>query len=169
LPPEDARAMFDIDILINRVTRDENYDGDKVTIKGAIFNWRREMMVTDFVVYGAAPCNYFESLEVSNSHPVFTRVKGKIIQKSIVKEQEVEGAFGEPMITSYTSTKREYVITWAAKEPYLFPDESTLTAEDVSQMQADREVKLATNKQLREKRNAENSFAVAADDSGFNF
>lgn len=175
---EDERARFDVDMLIKsakRIDADEERGlAEKVIISGSIFNFRNEIMPVEFTVYGEKPMDYFENLEPSASEPVFTRVRGRHVSTVIDKVKEETSAFGEPMITHYSSTKRENVIYWAPSETYIFDDEETLTKAEVKKMVADREVKLAAEKARRDQWFAEHATPAAtktADvkDEEFNF
>ena len=173
---ENARNTFEFDILITGVTRVEGdpdkSTNDKVTIKGAIFDFRKSLLPIDVSVTSEGGMNYFESLGVSQSNPVFTRVKGNQISETIVTKKVEESAFGEPSVREVRNTRKDFVITWANPTPYEWDDASTMTVAELNQAISDREVYLATMKQRQDeyKASKNNATVAAAPAKGaFNF
>ena len=144
---ERTRNTFDCDIIINNVTHVEGDEDkgttDKAVVKGVIFNFRNDVMPVEFSAINPKAIDYFEGLGASNSNPIFTRIKGRQISESIVRRVEEESAFGEPSIKEYKSTKKDFVITWAMPEPYIWDDDSTITARELTEALAAREITLA--------------------------
>lgn len=144
---ERTRNTFDCDIIINNVTHiegdEEKGTTDKAVVKGVIFNFRNDIMPVEFSATNPKAMDYFEGLGASNSNPIFTRIKGRQISESIVRRVEEESAFGEPSIKEYKSTKKDFVITWAMPEPYAWDDDSTITARELTEALAAREITLA--------------------------
>ena len=144
---ERTRNTFDCDIIINNVTHIEGDEDkgttDKAVVKGVIFNFRNDVMPVEFSAINPKAMDYFEGLGASNSNPIFTRIKGRQISESIVRRVEEESAFGEPSIKEYKSTKKDFVITWAMPEPYVWDDGSTITARELTEALAAREITLA--------------------------
>lgn len=149
-PDESKRNTFECDIIINNVIHiegdEEKGTTDKATVKGVIFNFRNDLMPVEFSVTNPKAMAYFEDLGVSNSNPIFTKIKGRQISESIVRRVEEESAFGEPSIKEYKSTKTDFVITWAMAEPYVWDDETTITARELTEALAAREIALAEMK-----------------------
>jgi hypothetical protein len=147
---ENDRNTFECDIVITNVRRLEGDadkgTSDKVIVKGAIFNFRKDLLPVEFSVTNPKAMNYFEDLGASTSSPVFTKIKGRQISESIVRRVEEESAFGEPSIREYKSTRKDFVITWAMAEPYAWDDESTITAMEMKEAMANREIALAEMK-----------------------
>lgn len=147
---ERTRNTFDCDIIINNVTHVEGDEDkgttDKAVVKGVIFNFRNDVMPVEFSAINPKAMDYFEGLGASNSNPIFTRIKGRQISESIVRRVEEESAFGEPSIKEYKSTKKDFVITWAMPEPYAWDDDSTITARELTEALAAREIALAEMK-----------------------
>ena len=143
---ERTRNTFDCDIIINNVTHiegdEEKGTTDKAVVKGVIFNFRNDVMPVEFSAINPKAMDYFEGLGASNSNPIFTRIKGRQISESIVRRVEEESAFGEPSIKEYKSTKKDFVITWAMPEPYMWDDDSTIKARELKEALAAREVTL---------------------------
>ena len=147
---ENARNTFDCDIVITNVRHidadDEKNTPEKAIIKGAIFNFRKDLLPVEFSVLNPRAIAYFEDLGASSSNPVFTRIKGRQISESITRTVTEESAFGEPSVREYTSTRKDFVVTWAAKEEYVWDDESTILASELKEAMAAREIALAEMK-----------------------
>ena len=148
------RNRFTVDMLItgvNHVDADpEKKTEEYAAVRGAIFNFRNDLLPIEFKVKNADGIKYFEGLGVTNAEPVFTQVWGEIISETSTTTQEVESAFGEAAVKTYKNTSREWVITGTRKEPYDFGDESILTAAEVQKASGDREVYLADVKKRAE-------------------
>jgi len=186
LPEEKDRNKFECDMLINGthvVEKDEekNIAEDYLVVKGAVFDFRGAILPVEFVVKSKGGINYFESLDASPKNMTFTKVWGSINCTTIVTKKEEESAFGEAMVTEYTNTKREWIVTGTSKpdSTYEIGDEKNgITEDEIKKALADREVKLAEVKKNQEewqtKKNAGdevpfgNTKAPAAD-GGFNF
>ena len=162
---ERTRNTFECDIIINNVIHvegdEEKGTTDKVTVKGVIFNFRNDLMPVEFSVTNPKAMNYFEDLGASNSNPIFTKIKGRQISESIVRRVEEESAFGEPSIKEYKSTKKDFVITWAQAEPYVWDDESSSTARELTEALANREIDLAEMKRRNDEYKASQGKAPA--------
>ena len=169
---ENERNTFTVDMLItgvNRTEKDEekNINEDFVTVRGAIFNFRNELLPVDFLVRNVDGMKYFEDLEVSGAAPIYTKVWGRINCGTILNEVKEDSAFGESAVRTYERKIREWVITGTAKVPYDFGDENILTVAEVTKAQQDREVMLAETKKRSEeyranKTTADNAFGSVA-------
>lgn len=163
LAPEDERNTFEVDMLITGVIRTEadperNIDKDFVTIKGAIFNFRNSLLPVDFTIEKEDGMDYFESLEASQSNPVFTKLWGKIKSGTIKNEVTEETAFGEAAVRTYERKIKQWIVTGSQKVPYDFGDETVLTAEELTKAMQDRELLLAdTKKRSEDYRNSKNN------------
>lgn len=173
---EKARNTFECDMLITGATRIEANEErglpEKVVVKGAIFDFRKSLLPVEFTALNPNAMNYFEDLGASQKNPVFTKVWGRQVSETIVRTIEEESAFGEPSVREVRNTRRDFVITGAAKEPYVWDDESTMTAQELVDAIAARETYLATIKQRQEEYKASKGAAptVAAPAQGaFNF
>ena len=166
-----GRNQFDVDMVITGFRRQEE-DPDrglpeKGIVKGCIFNdFRKTMLPVEFSILSSQGMDYFEGLEASPSNPIFTRVKGQEISETIVRKIVEESAFGEPSVREVKNSRKDYVITWTPKDAYLWDDESTITAEELKNMIADREVYLAQLKDNREqwKANRGNGVSFSANE-----
>lgn len=173
---ENERNKFDVDIVITGVRRlepdEEKGLPEKGIVKGAIFDFRKSLLPVEISVLNPAAIDYFESLGATSSNPVFTRVKGNQISETIVKTYEEESAFGAPSIRTTKSTRKDFVITWAAKETYEWDDETTITAQEFLAAIAERETALATMKKRSDEYKAskgQTSTPAAPAAGGFNF
>ena len=174
---EKTRNTFDCDIIITNVMHkeadEEKNIAEKAIVKGAIFNFRNELLPVEFSVIHPGAIAYFEDLGASASNPVFTRVKGRQVSESIIRTVTEESAFGEPSVREYKSTRKDFVITWAAKEEYLWDDKSTILATELKEAMAAREVALAEMKKRSDDYKASKGNAIPAAaapaSGGFNF
>jgi hypothetical protein len=151
---EKTRNTFEADMIITKCIRkeadEERNIPEKVIVSGAIFDFRNSLLPIEFSATNPNAMNYFEGLEASSTEPVITKVWGRQISETIVKTITEESAFGDPEVREITSTRKDFVITGAAKEPYIWNDDSCLTAQELTTLMANRETYLATLKQRNE-------------------
>ena len=147
---EKTRNTFEVDMIITKVTRidanEERQTPEKVIVRGSIFNFRNDILPIDLSVTNPNAMDYFEGLGASSKEPVFTKVKGRQVSETITKTITEESAFGEASVREVKNTRKDFVITWAQKEPYIWDDESTITAAELSELVAKRETDLAAMK-----------------------
>lgn len=160
LADENERNTFSVDMVItnvNRVEKDEekHIEEDYVTVKGAIFNFRPDLLPMEFSVKNPQGMKYFEDLGASNSEPVYTKVWGRINCETKTTTVEEESAFGEAAVKTYERKAKDWVITGTAKVPYEFGDEEVLTAEELTKLSQNREVTLADVKKRAEEYRAQ--------------
>ena len=173
---EKVRNTFKADMVITTVTHvdadDEKNLPEKCIVKGAIFDFRKSLLPIEFSATNPNAMRYFESLEATQKNPVFTCVWGRQVSETVVRQIVTESAFGEDEIREVKNTRRDFVITGAAKEPYLWDDESSITAAELNEAIQKREVDLAAMKKRQDEykasRNAA-SKATAPAQGGFNF
>lgn len=148
---ESTRNTFEVDMLITNVVRmeadEEKNIPEKVIVKGAIFDFRKSLLPTEFSVLNPNAMNYFEGLNATAKEPVFTRVKGRQVSETITRTITEESAFGEDSVREVKSSRKDFVITWAQREPYVWDDESTITAAELTEVMTARQTYLATVKQ----------------------
>lgn len=174
---EIQRNKFKCDMVITKVTHvdanEERNIPEKVIVKGAIFDFRKSLLPAEFTATDPGAMSYFEGLDASNANPVFTAVWGRQISEVVKHEIRTESAFGEDDVREVQSTRKEYLITGGSKEPYAWDDSATLTAQELTEMMANRQTYLATLKQRQDEYQASrNSNAAAAPrtaNGGFNF
>lgn len=174
---EKIRNTFKCDMLITNVRRieadEEKNVSEHVIVKGAIFDFRKSLLPVEFIASNPNAMNYFEGLEASNANPVFTCVWGRQISQTTVRQIVEESAFGEDSVREVRNTRREFLITGAAKEPYVWDDESSMTAAELNDAIAAREVYLAGLKQRQDEYKASkaagNNAAAAPAQGAFNF
>lgn len=181
LSPEESRNAFNLDFLITNVAHVEadeerNIAEDYCTVRGAGFNFRNELLPMTFIVKNPQGMVYFESLDTSNTDPVFIKIWGKIINRTTRVNKVEESAFGEAAVTSYERKIKEWVITGVAKEAYDYGDENILTAAEITKAMQDREVHLADVKRQNDEYKASKATAPApaattpkASTTAFNF
>lgn len=148
------RNFFRTDMLITKVAEiaadEEKNLPAKAVISGYIFNFRKELLPVSFSATNPAAMNYFEGLGASEKEPVFTKVWGSQLSQTIVKIRETKSAFGNTLVDKSEYSRKDYIITGAAQETYEWDSEETITASEVKEMLAKREIKLATLKKNRE-------------------
>ena len=171
---EKVRNTFKCDMVITGVT---HIDGDeekklpeKVIVKGAIFDFRKALLPVEFSATNPGAMAYYEGLGASNSEPVFTKVWGRQVSETIVREIREESAFGEDNVREVQTTRKDFVITGGAKDPYPWDDEEFLTAKELTDAMTQRETYLATIKQRQDEYKAAKNASIAAPaPGGFNF
>ena len=173
---ENERSTFKTDMLITNVRRveadDEKNTPEKVIIKGAIFNFRKDLLPVEYTVLNPIAMDYFEGLGASNSNPILTEVRGRQISETVTRTVTEESAFGEASVREIKSSRKDFVVTWARRETYEFDSEETITAAELKEAMANRETTLATIKTRNDEYKASKSqpsAAAAPAAGGFNF
>lgn len=173
---EKARNTFEADILITNVRvmeADPERDlPEKAIIKGAVFDFKKSLLPVEFSTVHPNAISYFEGLNASAKEPVFTRVKGIQISETVVRKITEESAFGEASVREVTSNRKDWVVNWAQTDPYVWDDESTITAAELTEAMANREVYLAGIKQRQDEYKAsrnQSAPAAQAATGAFNF
>lgn len=180
LPENEAeRSHFRCDMVITNVQRveaDEEKGVDEhCTLRGAVFNFRKELLPLTFIVKNPNGMNYFENLGVSGSEPVYTWVEGVINCNTVKNEVKEETAFGGESVRSFEKKVKEWLVVRASQNPYDFGEEGILTGEELTKAMQDRQVKLAEEKKRSEEYKAQKNNPVAAPAApqakagGFNF
>lgn len=150
LPPENERAKFKVDMLItgtNFVEADPEKETEAyLRLRGAVFNFRGDILPLSLIVRNPEGINYFESRDISPQMPLFTCVWGKVRSFTEKKPMETETAFGEKCITYQERKIKELCVTGTNIEPYEYGEESVLTEAMVTEAMQQREIKLATEK-----------------------
>ena len=171
-----VRNTFKADMIINCVTHvdadEEKGLPEKCVVKGAIFDFRKSLLPVEFSATNPNAMRYFEGLEASQKNPVFTCVWGRQVSETIVKQIRTESAFGEDEVREVKNTRRDFVITGASKEPYVWDDESSITVAELNAAIQKREIDLAAMKKRQDEykasKNRTTSVAAPAQ-GGFNF
>lgn len=154
LLPENKRATYQVDMVITACTRveanEERNIPEKVKVRGAIFNFRNELMPVEFSMLDPKGMDYFEGLEASSSKPVFTEVRGVQVSHTSVQKITEDSAFGDPSVREVKRSYKDFVLTWARPEEYEWDSEDTILAADLSKMMAEREIHLADIKKRQD-------------------
>lgn len=144
-------ATFDIEcILSNAITKEVDGDEDYLTLKGYTFDFRNAILPFDVNVRIPAAITYFENQDISNANPLVTNIKGNIVSAIVKQEEEVESAFGDPVVNVTTRSVRTWDVTWAAKEPMEWDDESSITKAELKKVLQEREDMLAAEKKRQD-------------------
>lgn len=151
---ESERNTFTTDMVITNVVRvdanPERQTDEYVSVRGAIFNFRGDLLPMDFAVKHADGMKYFENLGVTPAEPVFTKIWGKINCGTISTEIKEDSAFGESSVRTYERKVREWAITGTSTVPYDFGDEKVLTSDELTKAMQNRELMLAETKKRSE-------------------
>ena len=173
---EKTRNTFECDMIITGATRieanEEKQTPEKVVIKGAVFNFRGELLPVDFSATNPNAMNYFEGLGATNQEPIFTKIWGRQLSEVITKTITEESAFGEDSVKEVKSTRKDFVVTGAAKEPYAWDDSTSILASELAEAMTARQTKLATMKQRQDEYKASKGATApgaAPAQGGFNF
>lgn len=138
---------YTLDYIMTKVTRveanDEKGTPEYVEVKGAAFNFRNALLPMTFRVMDPTGMDYIESLGISGSEPVFTKIFGHLDNLTVLKSVEQETAWGEPVVSSRETRVKNWTLDRMAKVPYEFDTEETITAEELKKLMQDREVYLA--------------------------
>ena len=169
---EKTRDTFKTDMIITNV-RHVDADEDKklpekAIIKGAIFDFRGALLPVEFTALNSGAINYFEGLDASAKEPVFTKVWGRQVSVVVVRKIVEESAFGDASVREVRNSHKDWVITGASQEPYVWDDESTITAAELTKAMSDRETYLAGIKQRRDEYLASKN-GGSSTTGGFNF
>lgn len=167
---------FEVDIVLNgtrtiEADPERNLD-EKLILKGAIFNFAGALLPVEFSVTNPGAIDYFMSLDPSKDNIVFTRLRGKQISETIVSKIEEENAFGGTYVREVPRSRKDCVINWSQKEPYVWDDESTITIAEMQKAMADREIHKAEIKQRNDEYKASqagNTTTTPVSNNGFNF
>jgi len=149
-PVENARNKFTFDTIIYDTTvvpadPDNHIPEDFVRIKAYVFDFKNAILPVVLIAKDSkAPgsVNYFIGLNASTSNPVYTKVMGEIINTTVKIDKVMENAFGGTIVDSSVHQEREWVITWAQPQPYVFDIEETITKEEVNKALTDRNLHL---------------------------
>lgn len=163
---EKIRNKFECDMIITgtvRVEADPDRDlPEKVIVKGAIFDFRKALLPVEFSATNPNAMNYFEGLNATSREPVFTKVWGRQVSETVVKKIVEESAFGEASVREVKNSRKDFVLTGAAREIYAWDDESTITVKELNEAIAARETYLATVKQRQDEYKASKQATVTA-------
>ena len=163
---EKERNTWEADMVItgcNIIDADpeKNINEDYMQIKGAIFNFRNEVLPVDFILRNKDGFKHFENMDASGANPTFTKVWGRINCLTKTTTVEEETAFGEAAVRTYERKVKEWEITGTPKViSYDFGGED-LTAEELTKAMQDREIKLADVKKRTEEYRAQRNAGTA--------
>lgn len=173
LSEEKLRSTFKTDIVINKVRRleadEERELPERMILEGGIFNFRNELLPVSYTAMNPAAMDYFESLDISPTAPIFTCVWGRQVSTTVIRRIVEESAFGEDSIREVTNNRKDFIVTGALTAPYVWDDESTITAQELKEALANREITLATRKKEQDEYRAKRNAATTPSDDEFDF
>lgn len=148
------RNTFAADMVISGTTLKEAEDDehqDYLILRGAVFNFRNEVLPVDFVVKDPDGIKYFDNFDITPSTPLFTNVWGQINNIETEEKRETESAFGGVRVDYIPRKIREWVVTGVKPEPYEFDEDSKdLKPSELMKAMQDREIALAEIKRRAE-------------------
>lgn len=168
---EGARNTFEADMVITGTVLvegdPEKGTEDKLKVKGCIFNFANKLMPIELSVINPNGIKYFENLDATPGTPVFTKVWGKQISETIITTITEESAFGDAVVKESKKERKDWVITGTSTAPYEFDVDGVLTAQELKEFMAAREVHLAELLQGQKERAAKkaqnnNAFTASA-------
>ena len=137
-----------------------------------MFDFKNALLPVDVVAYKESAQNYFLGLEASEANPTFIKLKGQQVSQVIIRTVTEESAFGdEPDVKEFKNTVREFVVT-GALPPYEWDSEESITAQEMKEALASREITKAEIKQRQDEYNASRSTkapAAAATEGEYHF
>lgn len=155
-PKEEDRSTFDCDMIITSVRHVEaDHDRDlpeKAVVGGYVFDFRKSILPVEFSAVNPGAIRYFENLDATENNPVFTRVRGQQVSTTVVYKRTEESAFGDPVVRETTTSRKDFVITWAQPEEYVWNDPTTFTEEELKEAKQNREIHLAEVRSRQENR-----------------
>jgi hypothetical protein len=162
---EKNRNTFMCDMVITGAIRkeadEEKQIPEKVIVKGAIFDFRNAVLPVEFSATNPAAMNYFEGMGATPQTPKFTKIWGSQVSEQIVRTITEESAFSEARVREVKSSRKDFVITGAAKEEYIWDSEESILASELTKAMTDRELHLAElKKRWLESKNAEPAAAT---------
>ena len=164
-PDEKARNTFTADMVITSVAHidedEEKNQKAKAIIRGCIFDFRKAVLPLEFSVTNEKGMDYFEGLGASSKSPVFMKLWGRQISQTIVNKQVEESGWGEANVRETVSTRRDWVVTGSNPEPYEWDSDESITAEELKEAMANREVYLASIKQRQDEYKAQRAASSA--------
>lgn len=141
---------------INRLEADEEQElPERMTVKGAIFDFKKALLPVEFVIYRKDGMDFLEDNQVSSKNPMFVKIEGYVNSTTVVRRTEEETDFGPPIIRMSTKTRKEFIINSFTSG--IWNDESTITEEELRNAMAERNVYLATIKQRQDEYEASKS------------
>lgn len=149
-PIENARNKFTFDTIIYdaniiNADPDNNIPEDFIRLKAYVFDFKNAILPVVLIAKDSkAPgsVNYFLGLNPSANNPIYTKVMGEIISTTVKIDKVMENAFGGTVVDSSIRQEREWIITWAQPQPYVFDIAETITKEEVNKALTDRNLHL---------------------------
>lgn len=173
---ENQRNTFKCDMVITSVIHveadEEKNLPEKAIVKGVIFDFKKSILPVEFTALNPGAINYYLGLDVSATNPVFTQVWGQQVSQTVVTKIVEESAFGQDYVREVTNTRKDFVITGGKREPWEWDVEGSITAAELKEAIAKREVYLADIKKRQDEYKASKAatpaMAVNSQDT-FNF
>ncbi len=158
---------FEIDMYItsaikNEIDPEKNIDKEFYTIKCAGFNYYKEILPFDVSLRDERGVKYFDTLDITPSTPIFSKITGKINSRTIINEVTEDGCFGEPIVKKFERKIKDWEMTNLSQNFYEFGNEGVLTEAELKTAMENRTLKLAETKKRSDEYKANKTTAVPA-------
>lgn len=159
-------AKWKADIIIKRATRIEATETspERVKIAGAaIDDYRKTILPMEFETENPEAMDYFESLEASESNPIFINMWGKVVSVTERRIKKTASVFGgdDAADVDYSERKVKKLLITGCAEPYEEGSEF-LTPEEFTQFVQNRNLQLAEQKRQRDEYKAKKAASTPA-------
>ena len=161
LCPVERRSTFQADMLVTgaQLVEKENAD-DVFLLKGAVFNFKNDLLPVEFIVRSPEGIKYFDRLEPSSQDPKYMKVFGVINNKAIQVPVKEGGEWGTGVVNYKEVRDKSYVVV-GNNPPYDFGEENVMTVEELRTAIQNREIHLADVKKRREEYKAQQAQQAA--------
>ena len=155
LCPVERRNLFQADMLITgtQLVEKENTE-DTFLVKGAVFNFKNDLLPVEFIVRNPEGIKYFDKLDPTSQEPKYMKVFGVINNKAIQIPVQEGNEWGAGVVNYKEVKDKSYVIT-GNNAPYDFGEDNVMTVEELKTAIQNREIHLAEVKKSREEYKAQ--------------
>lgn len=162
LCPVERRNLFQADMLITgtQLVEKENTE-DTFLVKGAVFNFKNDLLPVEFIVRNPEGIKYFDKLDPTSQEPKYMKVFGVINNKAIQIPVQEGNEWGAGVVNYKEVKDKSYVIT-GNNAPYDFGEDNVMTVEELKTAIQNREIHLAEVKKSREEYKAQKAQQAAS-------
>lgn len=159
-------AKFEVEAVIKNIKDETNRDGEetgRLIVNAIIPKYGEDVDIVDIIVANKSAIDYIRSNWSENDT---VRINGKLNFTFINVTQEVESAFGEPVIKEFTRSVSELILT-GGSDPY--DEGEAYTQEDVKKGRAKRKERVEKAKAEREAAKAEKEAVKETNGDDYDF
>lgn len=140
-----AAPTFSGDMIIKNTVLHDNEDDTYLDINGYMFDFFNNIYPVTFSVNIPAAIEFFQSQD----YPFVTVISGEIENLIVERKRTLECAWGEPVVETTSQSIRSWNIK-RMTSPISIPDDDIISKEELQAALANREQKLAAEKQRRD-------------------